>query len=95
MTINQDFTLFDIDNVDIRSKMERKVQNQEGKNSAWRFEKANPMIRCFFKTSDINESSYVKNPTGRSGVLYNYCFPWFILAHLHTCEIIHAKRVLN
>ena len=54
----------------------------------------------FFRTGELNRSSYVKNPI-RSSTLINIknddkdCFIWSILAKLHPCEIDHPNRVSN
>ena len=43
-----------IDNIDIRSELARQNQNQEMKNSGWRFENYYSMTICFHKTSELN-----------------------------------------
>ena len=54
----------------------------------------------FYKTEELNGSSYVKIPL-RSNALINiknndkYCFIWSILASLHPCENDHPNRVSN
>ena len=54
----------------------------------------------FYKTDELNGSSYVKIPL-RSNALINiknndkYCFDWSILASLHPCENDHPNRVSN
>ena len=54
----------------------------------------------FYKTGELNGSSYVKIPI-RSSALKNfknddiYCFIWSLLAELHPCEIDHPNRVPN
>ena len=54
----------------------------------------------FYKTVELNGSSYVKIPL-RSNALINienndkYCFLWSILAFLHPCENNHPNRVSN
>ena len=54
----------------------------------------------FFKTGELNGSSYVKIPL-RSNALSNnknndkYCFLWSLLACLHPCENDNPNRVSN
>ena len=54
----------------------------------------------FYKTTELNGTSYVKNPL-RSNAILNiqnndkYCFIWSILASLHPCEHTHPSRVNN
>ena len=54
----------------------------------------------FYKTGDLNGSSYVKIPLRSSAILKNhiddnYCLLWSILASLHPCENDHPNRVSN
>ena len=58
------------------------------------------MIISFYKTVELDATSYVKNPL-RSNAILNvqindkFCFIWSILASLHPCENIHPSRVNN
>ena len=90
----------DIDNIDVRSKIEHQIQIQEAKDSGWIFDKINSMKISFNKTEEINGTSYVKIPLRTSAVLNiqnndKYCFIWSILASLHPCENTHPSRVNN
>ena len=54
----------------------------------------------FYKTGELNGTSYVKIPLRSNAILNienndNYCFIWSILASLHPCEISHPSRVNN
>ena len=54
----------------------------------------------FFKTGELNGSSYVKIPLRSSAILNiqnndKYCFIWSTLASLHPCENDNPNRVLN
>ena len=54
----------------------------------------------FYKSGELNGSSYVKIPLRSSAILniQNYgknCFVWSILASLHPCENDHPSRVKN
>ena len=56
------------------------------------------MTNCFYKTTDLNGSSYVKVPLRSSAILNieigdKIQFPWSILAHLHTPKIRHPYRI--
>ena len=61
------------------------------KDSGWQVDKVNSMTIYFYKTNEMNSSSYVINPS-RSSVILNIestkksCFHWSILASLHPCE---------
>ena len=58
------------------------------------------MTIYFYKTGELNGSSYVKIPL-RSNAILNlqkiekYCFIWSKLAHLSPCNINHPNRVSN
>ena len=100
LKINNKLTKSDIDNIDIKSQLEHQIQIQETKESGWIFDKIKSMKIRFYKTEEINGSSYVKIPL-RTNALINiktndkYCFIWSILASLHPCENDHPNRVSN
>ena len=100
LKINNNLTETDIDNIDVKSQLEHQIQVQETKESGWIFDKINSMKIRFYKTEELNGSSYVKIPL-RSNALINienndkYCFIWSILASLHPCENDHPNRVSN
>ena len=100
LKINHNLTESDIDNIDIRSQLEHQIQIQETKNSGWIFDKINSMKISFYKTRELDGTSYVKFPL-RSNAILNiqnidkYCFIWSILASLHPCENDHPNRVNN
>ena len=100
LNINQNLTQSDIDNINITLSLERQIQQQEMKDSGWRFDKVNSMTIYFYKTNEMNGSNYVKIPL-RSNAILNienndkYCFLWSILAYLHPCNNSHPNRVSN
>ena len=100
MNINHNLTQTDLDNIDVVSPLEHQKQQQEMKNSGWRFDKINSRTICFYKTGEMNGSNYVKIPL-RSNAILNvenndkYCFLWSILASLHPCNNNHPNRVSN
>ena len=100
LNINHNLTRTDIDNIDIRSPLEHQIQQQEMKDSGWRFDKINSMTIDFYKTNEMNGSNYIKIPL-RSNAILNvenndkYCFLWSILAYLHPCNNNHPNRVSN
>ena len=100
LKINHKVTETDIDNIDVRSQLEHQKQVQETKESGWYFDKINSMKISFYKTVELNGTSYVKIPL-RSNAILNiqnndkYCFIWSILASLHPCENTHPSRVNN
>ena len=100
LKINHNLTESDIDNIDVRSQLEHQIQIRETKESGWIFDKINSMKISFYKTVELNGTSYVKIPL-RSNAILNvqnndkYCFIWSILASLHPCENTHPSRVNN
>ena len=100
LNINHNLTQSDLDNIDVKSPLEFQIQQQEMKNSGWRFDKINSMTVYFYKTVELNGSNFIKIPL-RSNASLNienndkYCFLWSILAYLHPCNNNHPKRVSN
>ena len=62
LKINKNFTESDTDNIDVRSQLEHQIQIQETKESGWIFDKYNSMKLSFYKTTELNGTSYVKIP---------------------------------
>ena len=62
ITLNNNYNLIetDIDNFENKSPLEQQIQNQEMKDSGWRFDKTNSMTISFYKTTETDSSSYVK-----------------------------------
>ena len=60
LNINHKLTESDNDNIDVRSQLEHQIQIQETKESGWIFDKINSMKIRFYKTGELNGSSYVK-----------------------------------
>ena len=100
LKINNNLTESDFDNIVVKSQLEHQIQIQEMKESGWIFDKVNSMKISFYKTTELNGTSYVKIPL-RSNAILNvqnndkYCFIWSILASLHPCENDHPNRVNN
>ena len=100
LKINHNLTESDFDNIDVKSQLEHQIQIQETKESGWIFDKINSMKISFYKTEELNSTSFVKIPL-RSNAILNvqindkYCFIWSILASLHPCENTHPSRVNN
>ena len=100
LNINHNLTQTDIDNINVVSSLEYQIQQQEMKDSGWRFDKINSMTIFFYKTNEMNGSNYVKIPL-RSNAILNienndkYCFLWSILAYLRPCNNNHPNRVSN
>ena len=100
LSINHNLTESDINNIDVRSQLEHQIQIQETKESGWIFDKINSLKISFYKTIELNGTSYVKIPLRSSAILNiqnndKYCFIWSILASLHPCENTHPSRVNN
>ena len=70
MNINNNLTETDINNIDVKSQLEHQIQVQETKETGWIFDKTNSMKIRFYKTEELNGSSYVKIPL-RSNALIN------------------------
>ena len=100
LNINHNLTQSDLDNIDIKSPLDDQIQQQQMKDSGWRFDKINSMTIYFYKTNEMNGSNYIKIPL-RSNAILNvenndkYCFLWSLLAFLHPCNNNHPNRVSN
>ena len=100
LNINNNLTETDVNNIDVKSQIEHQIQVQETKESGWIFNKNNSMKIRFYKTEELNGSSYVKIPLRSNALIIienndKYCFIWSILASLHPCENDHPNRVSN
>ena len=97
---NHKLTQTDIANINVVSALDHQIQQQEMKDSGWRFDKINSMTIYFYKTTEMNGSNYIKIPL-RSNAILNvenndkYCFLWSILASLYPCNNNHPNRVSN
>ena len=97
---NHNLTETDIEEFDVRSQLPHRIQIQETNESRWIFDNVNSRRIKFYKTDELNGSSYVKVPL-RSNSLINiknydkYCLIWSILASLHPCDNDHPHRVSN
>ena len=100
LNINHNLIQTHFHNIDVTSPLEHQIQQQEMKDSGWRFDKINSMTVYFYKTTELNGSNYVKIPL-RSNAILNienndkYCLLWSILAYLHPCNNHHPNRVSN
>ena len=97
LKINHTLTKSDLDNLTINSQVESQIENQQMKESGWILDKLNSMTIYFYKTSELNGSSYVKKPLKNQALINiqnkdKYCFLWSILAHLHPCSNGHPER---
>ena len=100
LNTNHNLTQTDINKIDVKSPLEHHIQQQEMRDSGWRFDKKNSMTVYFYKTGELNGSNYVKNLL-RSNAILNfenidkYCFIWSILASHYPCINNHLNRVSN
>ena len=100
LNINHNLTETDINNIDVKSPLEHQTQQQEMKDSGWRFDKIYSLTIHVYKTCELNGSNYVKILL-RSNAILNienndkHCFIWSILASLHPCNNNHPNRVSN
>ena len=96
LNINHHLTQSDLDKINIISPLEFHIQQQEMKDSGWRFDKINSMTIHFYKTTEMNGSNYIKIPV-RSNAILNvenndkYCFLYSILAYLYPCNNNHPN----
>ena len=67
--IDHNLTMSDLDNIAIKSPLEHQIQQQEMKDSGWRFDKLNSLIIYFYKTGEMDGRSYNKNPMKSSSIL--------------------------
>ena len=79
LNINQNLTQRDLDKINIRSPLEHQIQQQEMKDSGWRFDKITSMTIYFYKTNEMNGSNYVEIPLRTNAILKiekndKYCF---------------------
>ena len=100
MNNNHNLTETGLNKIDIRSPLEHHIQQQQIKDSGWRFDKINSMTVNFQKTGEMNGRSYVIIPLRSNAVLNienndKYCFLWTILAYLHPSNNNHPNRVSN
>ena len=100
LNINHNLTESDLEKIDIKSLSEHQKQQQEMKDSGWRFDKINSMTVYFYKTGELNGSNNFKIPL-RSNAILNIenndklCFLWSALAYLHLCNNIYPNKVSN
>ena len=100
LKIKHNLTQSDLDNIDIKSPLVFQMQQQETKDSGWRFDKINSKTIYFCQTGVLNGSNYAKI-LSRSNAILNiekndkYCFLWSILANFYPCNNHHPNRVSN
>ena len=70
LKMNHNLTESDLRDINIRWDLERQIQQQEMKDSGWRFDKVISMTIYFYKTQELNATNYVKLPI-RSNSLLN------------------------
>ena len=100
LNFTHNLTQSDLDNINIISPLDFQIQQQELKDSGWRFDKINSMTICFYKTNQMDGSNSVKIPVRTNATLNienidKYCFLWSILAYLHACNNKHPNIVSN
>ena len=100
MNINHNLTETGINNIDVITPLQHQIQQQEIKDSVWRFDKINSMTKYFYNSGELNGSNYTKIHLRSKAILNienndKYCFIWSILASLHPCNNNHPKRISN
>ena len=69
LNINHNLTQSDLDNIDVVSQLDHQIQQQEMKDSGWRFDKINSMTIYFYETNEMNGSNYIKIPLRTNAIL--------------------------
>ena len=69
LNISHNLTETDINKIDVVSPLEYQIQQQEMKDSGWRFDKVISMTIYFYKTTEMNGSNYVKIPLRSNAIL--------------------------
>ena len=90
----------DINDIDVKPHLKHQIQVQENKESGWVFDRINSMKIRFYKTRELDGSSYVKIPLRSNALIIvknndKYCFIWSVLASLHPCGNDHPNRASN
>ena len=99
LRINHKLTDSDLKKINVQWDLDRQIQQQELKDSGWNFDKIISLTIYFYKTQELNGTSYVNIPI-RSNAILNiqnddkYCFIWSILAHMFPCYR-NGQRVSN
>ena len=92
LSITHNLTQSETDNIKIQWILEIRIQSIERKQSGWKFQRIITMGISFYKSGELNGSSFV-NVHLRSSAVLNikiddmYCFIWSIVARLHPCEV--------
>ena len=99
LKINHNLTESDLKTINIRWDLDRQIQQQEMKDSGWRFDKVISMTIYFYKTQELNGTNYVKLPIRSNAILSiqnddKYCFVWCILAYLFP-SFSNPQRIAN
>ena len=79
LNFDHNLTENDINYIDFKSQLEHKIESQETKESGWIFDKITSMKIRFYKTGELNVSSYIKIPLRSNALIINkkndkYCF---------------------
>ena len=69
LNINQKLKETDLHKIDIESPLEHQIQQQEMKDSGWRFDKIKSMTVYFYKTGEMVGRSHVKIPLRSNAIL--------------------------
>ena len=99
LKMNHILTESDLKKINVKWDLENQIHEQQMKDSGWSFVKIISMTIYFYKTQELNGSSYVEIPI-RSNAILNiqnddkYCFIWSILAYMFPCYR-NGQRVSN
>ena len=97
LNFNHNITETVIDKIYIKRSLEHRIQQQEKKDSGWRFDKIKSIITYFFKSDEIKGECFVEISLRSNAILSienndKYCFLCSRLASLHPCNNNHPNR---
>ena len=100
LSITHNLIQSEIDNIKTQWSLDNRIQSIEMKEAGLSYQRINSMSISFYKSGEMNGSSYVKIPL-RPNALVNIrnddkcCFIWSILASLHPFNEDHLNVVSN
>ena len=100
LKINHNLTASDLEKNDLISPLKNQIQQQEMKDTRWRFYKIKSMTLCFYQTDILNGSNDIQIPLRSSAILRiekddKHCFLWIILVYFSPYNNNHPNRVSN
>ena len=69
LKINRNLTESDLGKISSKWDLEQQIQNQEMRDSGWRFDKLISMTIFFYKTQELNGLNFIKLPLRSNAIL--------------------------